>query len=46
MEALLCAARARGIAPDYVDRLLEAFPGGRDAARSSASAPGVPSASH
>ena len=32
MEALLRAARARGIAPDYVAALLEAFPGGRDAA--------------
>ena len=49
MEALLRAARARGIAPDYVARLLDAFAGGRDAAgggggagaaRTSGSAPG------
>jgi LuxR family maltose regulon positive regulatory protein len=52
MEALLRAARDRGIAPGYVARLLGAFPGGRDAAgpgigasaaRALGSAPGIPS---
>ena len=51
MEALLRAARDRGIAPGYVAHLLEVFPGGRDAAgpatgvgtaRAPGSAPGVP----
>jgi LuxR family maltose regulon positive regulatory protein len=32
MEGLLRAARVRGIAQDYIARLLDAFPGGRDAA--------------
>jgi LuxR family maltose regulon positive regulatory protein len=33
MEAILRAARTRGIAPEYIDRLLSAFPGARDETR-------------